>query len=104
MSQDWEAQLEKIVDAEDFFRLFSVEFDPRVLSVNRLHILKKFGEIREAIVAQWPKDAPSEKKKEALRSALVEAYETFLTRTAKEEALFKVFRQYSSGVNVTFNP
>ena len=43
-------------------------------------------------------------KREAYAKALERAYETFLTRTAQEEALFKVFRQNPSGVNVEFHP
>ena len=102
--EDWESELKKIVDTEDYFRFFGVEFNPKVVSVNRLHILRKFGEFREAIEREWPGDASPEAKKEAYARALERAYDTFLTRTAQEEALFKVFRQNSSGVNVEFHP
>ena len=100
----WESELKRIVDTEDYFRFFGVEFDPKVVSVNRLHILRKFGELREEIEREWPREASPEAKREAYGKALERAYETFLTRTAQEEALFKVFRQNPSGVNVAFHP
>ena len=89
--EDWETEYRKLVDAEDYFRFFDVVYDPRVVSVNRLHILRKFGELCAAIDGEWPIEASGAKKKEAYR-------------TAQDEKLFKVFRQDSSGINVTFHP
>jgi nitrogenase-stabilizing/protective protein len=100
----WEEESRKLVNAEDYFRFFDVAFDPKVVQVNRLHILKKFGQFREVIEKEWPKDGPPEKKREAYRKALERAYETFLTSTAQEEKLFKVFQQEASGINVDFHP
>ena len=100
----WEGELKKIVDTEDYFRFFGVEYDPKVVSVNRLHILRKFGELREGIEREWPEKGQPDGKREAYARALERAYETFLTRTPQEEALFKVFRQNSSEINVAFHP
>lgn len=102
--EDWETEYRKLVDAEDYFRFFDIVYDPRVVSVNRLHILRKFGELCAAIDGEWPIEASGAKKKEAYRTALAAAYDTFLSRTAQDEKLFKVFRQDSSGINVTFHP
>lgn len=37
------AELEKLHSAEDFFSYLKVDFDPAVVSVARLHILKRMG-------------------------------------------------------------
>ncbi len=102
--EDWEEMSGRLTDAEDYFRFFGVAFDQRVVSVNRLHILKKFGELREAIDREWPDGGDSGKKREAYTVALEKAYETFLTRTAQDEKLFKVFREATGGINVVFHP
>lgn len=100
----WEEESRKLSDAEDYFTFFDVPFDPKVVRVNRLHILKKFGQFREVIEKEWPADASPEKKRDAYRKALELAYSTFLTSTAQDEKLFKVFRQEGSTVNVDFHP
>ncbi len=102
--ENWEEVSGRLTDAEDYFRFFEVAFDQRVVSVNRLHILKKFGEFREVIDREWPDREDSGKKREAYRMALKKAYETFLTRTAQDEKLFKVFREATGGINVVFHP
>ena len=102
--ENWEEASGRLTDAEDYFRFFEVEFDQKVVSVNRLHILKKFAEFREAIDQEWPDGVDSGKKREAYRAALRKAYETFLTRTARDEKLFKVFREATGGINVVFHP
>ncbi|MDA8060775.1 MAG: nitrogenase-stabilizing/protective protein NifW [Leptospirillum sp.] len=100
----WEEESRKLSAAEDYFHFFNVEFDPKVVHVNRLHILKKFGQFRDAIEKEWPADGSPEQKKEAYRRALEMAYETFLTATAQDEKLFKVFQHEAQVFNVEFHP
>ena len=102
--EPWETQYRNLVDAEDYFRFFDILYDPHVVSVNRLHILRKFGELCAAIEEERPEGLVGELKREAFRTALASSYETFLTRTAQEEKLFKVFRENHSGINVAFHP
>ena len=102
--EPWETEYRNLVDAEDYFRFFDVIYDPHVVSVNRLHILRKFGEICAAIEREWPEGTSGIKKKDAYRTALASSYETFLTRTAQQEKLFKVFRENPSEINVAFHP
>ena len=102
--EGWEREYRNLVDAEDYFRFFDVAYDPRIVSVNRLHILRKFGELCAAIEEKGPDEVSGERKREACRRALASAYETFLSRTPQDEKLFKVFRENHSGVNVAFHP
>ncbi|MHB8368613.1 MAG: nitrogenase-stabilizing/protective protein NifW [Leptospirales bacterium] len=100
---DFDVSFRKLVDAEDYFRFFDIPFDSRIVSVNRLHILGKFGRLCAELERTWPPGAPAEKRKKDLKEALVKAYETFLARTPQEERLFKVFQKGEGEVNVTFH-
>ncbi|MEZ5840255.1 MAG: nitrogenase-stabilizing/protective protein NifW [Hyphomicrobiales bacterium] len=46
-----EAELEDLSSAEDFFHFFDIETEPRVVFVNRLHILQRFHDYLEIDMA-----------------------------------------------------
>jgi nitrogenase-stabilizing/protective protein len=84
------ADFNQLVDAEQYFEFFELPYDPQVVNVNRLHILKKF--------ANLVKDRLSERaglnETETLnqyRLALQQAYDLFLSSNSLEQKLFKVF-------------
>ncbi|WP_299485603.1 nitrogenase-stabilizing/protective protein NifW [Acaryochloris sp. IP29b_bin.137] len=83
------AQFNQLKDAEDYFQFFNLPFDPQVLNVNRLHILRKFSQLVEA----EEKDLREEEKLNAYRKALQTAYDLFLTSSSVEQKLFKVFKE-----------
>ncbi|MFT4095550.1 MAG: nitrogenase stabilizing/protective protein NifW [Rhodoblastus sp.] len=87
MSQAIE-QLKSLSSAEDFFQALDVPFDPQVLRVARLHILKRMGQIVGALAD----DAPETEARHACREALIAAYEEFTQKTPIETRLFKVLR------------
>ncbi len=97
--------LDSLHDAEEYFHFFALGFDQRVVSVNRLHILKKFGQLKAGIDANANKEGgfPDTVLFDAYKEALKIAYETFLTSTPKEEKLFKVFRDGENPFNVVFH-
>jgi nitrogenase-stabilizing/protective protein len=80
--------LKNLGSAEEFFRTLDVPFDPRVLRVARLHILKRMGQIIGALAD----DAPEADVHAACREALAAAYEEFTTKAPIETRLFKVLR------------
>lgn len=80
--------LKTLSSAEDFFRELDVEFDPKVLGVARLHILRRMGETIAAI----PDDAHDESVRMACREALAHAYAEFTQKAPIEMRLFKVLR------------
>lgn len=90
-------QLDRVVNAEDFFELFELDYDPQVVRVNRLHILKKFSLFKEGIDSTATLLAPADRYV-LYREALERAYQTFLSRTALDERLFKVFKAPGGGV------
>jgi nitrogenase-stabilizing/protective protein len=83
--------------AEEYLEFFGLNYDPRIVNVNRLHILKKFSQfIRENNI-----DAASlanETTFTQTRDALANAYHLFTTSTSVEQKLFKVFQDHPSNV------
>lgn len=88
---------ERLVDAEDFLEFFGIPYDPRVVHVNRLHILKKFALLKEEGERRSGPDDPGTRFL-CWKGAMQRAYETFLASTAVEERLFKVFQRSPHGL------
>lgn len=82
--------------AEEYFEFFQLAYDPRVVSVNRLHILQKFSQF----VKEIDRDATlSDSERLAhYRKALQNAYDLFLTSSPLQQKLFKVFKQKPGNV------
>jgi nitrogenase-stabilizing/protective protein len=81
-------QLTKLSSAEDYFRFLGVSYDPAVLNVARLHILRRMGDnLREAGMK------PDEEKARAyFRAHLERAYQDFVKSTPIKERVFKVHK------------
>ncbi|MEL6334733.1 MAG: nitrogenase-stabilizing/protective protein NifW, partial [Cyanobacteria bacterium J06626_26] len=78
----------------DYFEFFGLTYDPNVVNVNRLHILRKFAQL----VQDEDKSQPEEKTLNAYRRALQTAYDLFLTSSSVEQKLFKVFQDKPKNV------
>ncbi|NEQ46614.1 MAG: nitrogenase-stabilizing/protective protein NifW [Leptolyngbya sp. SIOISBB] len=91
------ANFNTLTKAEEYLEFFGISYDPQVVNVNRLHILKKFSQfIRENGI-----DAGSltdEATFNQTREALTSAYELFTTSNSVEQKLFKVFQEHPSNV------
>ena len=81
-------ELKGLSSAEDFFRRLDVGFDPQVLGVARLHILKRMGQA----VAGLAPSLPDETALAACRTALMAAYAEFAETSPLQARLFKVLR------------
>ena len=81
-------QLAKLSSAEDYFRFLGVHYDPAVLNVARLHILRRMGDnLREAGLE------PDEDKARAyFRAHLERAYQDFVKSSPIKERVFKVHK------------
>ncbi|NJK63193.1 MAG: nitrogenase-stabilizing/protective protein NifW [Synechococcaceae cyanobacterium SM2_3_1] len=86
-----------LVNAEDYFTFLDLPYDPQVVSVNRLHILRQFSRNLESFPTPGPELTEAAWIKLA-RQALLQAYQTFLQSTPQEQKLFKVFHQPTPGV------
>lgn len=88
---DFRQTLKTLSAAEEFFELLGVPFDPAVVQVNRLHILKQFN----VLLAKKPEleSLPEAEAKPLYAALLTESYDSFLSRTAMDAKLFKVFQE-----------
>jgi nitrogenase-stabilizing/protective protein len=86
--------LGKLSSAEEFLSYLEVDYDQRVVNVNRLHILKRFNQY----IARHAFTGSNEAEIRAEYKALLEqAYGDFVKSDAVTEKVFKVF-QDATGV------
>ncbi|GBQ30152.1 nitrogenase stabilizing/protective protein NifW [Gluconacetobacter azotocaptans] len=83
-------ELKRLAAAEDFFRVLGVPYDPQVLNVARLHILRRMGAYLADTAAQDEGDAT--RQREMCRAQLQRAYDDFTRSTPISERVFKVHK------------
>lgn len=91
------SEFNKITDAEQYFEFFQLEYDAKLVNVNRLHILKKFSQLIVEIDTNFP-DLGEDEKLVQYRDALIQSYEVFFTTSPLQTKLFKVFNEKPKGV------
>jgi nitrogenase-stabilizing/protective protein len=84
--------LEELSSAEDFLQYFDIEYDQRVVHVNRLHILQRFHDYLSQVESELPEN--EEARREVYRRLLTEAYQDFVKSDALTEKVFKVFHMH----------
>lgn len=82
-------RLARLSAAEDFFALLEVPYDPAVLRVKRLHILKRFQHYLQQDDGTAADEAESLARH---RAALETAYQDFVVSDALTERVFKVLQ------------
>ncbi|MGD1928917.1 MAG: nitrogenase-stabilizing/protective protein NifW [Leptolyngbyaceae cyanobacterium] len=88
------SQFNQLKDAEEYFQFFGLSYDPQVVNVNRLHILRKFSQFVQAV----DKNQSEAELLAAYSQELRNAYDLFLTSNSVEQKLFKVFQDRPSNV------
>jgi len=94
-----EDDLQQLYSIEAFLDYFELEYDPKIVSVSRLHILKRFNQYlaRESVMreseALWPET-------ERCRALLQLAYDDFVHSSGVEQKVFKVFHRNEQRVSV----
>lgn len=83
-------KLKKMSCAEDFFQGLGITYDPAILCVARLHILKRMGEY---LGGDDLEGLPDRVVIARCRSYLERAYEDFVTSSPLEQRVFKVLKQ-----------
>jgi nitrogenase-stabilizing/protective protein len=83
------ANLEKLSSAEDFFSYLKVDYDPALLRVARLHILKRMGKY---LAAKDFSAAGEERVYAEARETLAAAYRDFAASSPLDERVFKVLQ------------
>jgi nitrogenase-stabilizing/protective protein len=82
--------------AEDIFHFFSISYNPAVVHVSRLHILKRFNQYLRTAQPEIV-DLASDAQFQAYRTLLIRAYEDFVRSTPAQEKVFKVFQDAQGG-------
>ncbi len=83
--------LEKLHSAEDFFAYLKVDYDPELLRVSRLHILKRMGKYLDGADLTG---ATEEQVFAKARETLVHAYQDFVASRPIDERVFKVLQEH----------
>lgn len=82
-------QLQKLSSAEEFFETLGVEYEPQIMNVARLHILRRMGQY----LVSTDFDGMSEEEVFAAAKAnLKQAYDDFCASSPIAERVFKVLR------------
>jgi nitrogenase-stabilizing/protective protein len=84
------AELKQLSAAEEFFATLDVSYDPQILAVARLHILRRMGDYlrSEALDSQ-----PEADQRTLYRARLQRAYDDFVASSPLEQRVFKVLKQ-----------
>jgi nitrogenase-stabilizing/protective protein len=82
-------ELRKLSSAEEFFEAIGVDYEPGVIRVARLHILRRMGEYLHQSDLESLAD---EEAREACRKHLSKAYADFVASSPIEQRVFKVLK------------
>ncbi|HRD65644.1 MAG TPA: nitrogenase-stabilizing/protective protein NifW [Candidatus Competibacter sp.] len=77
-------ELSEMTSAEDFLNYFEIAFDPKIVEVNRLHVLQRFHDYLQQTNAVDRAD---------YARCLHQAYQDFVNSDALTEKVFKVFHR-----------
>ena len=76
--------------AEEFFAFLDLPYEPQVVHVNRLHILKRFNQYLRITPELASQDEAAQR--DTCRGLLARAYRDFVESSPAQEKVFKVFQ------------
>ena len=85
------SDLEKLHAAEDFFSYLKIDYDPEVLRVCRLHILKRMGKYLDGMDFAG---ASEDLIFAGAQETLARAYQDFVSSRPIEQRVFKVLQEH----------
>lgn len=95
-------EMEELSSAEDFLDFFDIDYDQKVVFVNRLHIMQRFHDyIAQSGIALIPVE-DEKSLKDTYAQLLEKAYQDFVNSDAVTEKVFKVFHMHEP--QTTFVP
>jgi nitrogenase-stabilizing/protective protein len=83
------AQLNRAAAAEEFFGLLGVDYDPKIVNVARLHILRRMGQYLAGEDFSGASDA---EVAERCKAVLERAYADFVASSPIDQRVFKVLK------------
>lgn len=88
--EDFQDEMEELSSAEDFLNYFDVDYDQRIVHVNRLHILQRYHDYLDNAENSLP---DSEDAIRVVYKKLLErAYQDFVNSDAKTEKVLKIYK------------
>lgn len=93
-TSEFKQDLQELVDTEDFLEYFEVSYDPNIVRVYRLHILKRFRDYLEQAQSSMPARAVLERA--VYQRLLRSAYQDFVGSDAQTAHVVEVFRRQPS--------
>lgn len=94
-------RLNALSSANDFLEFFGVDYDERVVHVNRLHILKRFNQYLRATPGTAEMDDAT--LYGVCKELLTRAYGDFVKSTPAQEKVFKVFQDTDGKQHVSLD-
>ncbi|ESX60795.1 nitrogen fixation protein NifW [Mesorhizobium sp. LSHC420B00] len=85
------ARLKRLSAAEEFFAVLGVSYDPKVLNVSRLHIMKRVGQY---LAEEDFSGLPDQVIAARVRATLERAYEDFAISSPLTHRVFKVLKDH----------
>ncbi|GLS37858.1 nitrogenase-stabilizing/protective protein NifW [Mesorhizobium tianshanense] len=85
------ARLKGLSAAEEFFAVLGVSYDPKVLNVSRLHIMKRVGQY---LAEEDFSGLPDQVIAARVRATLERAYEDFAISSPLKHRVFKVLKDH----------
>ncbi|MEI8703081.1 MAG: nitrogenase stabilizing/protective protein NifW [Mesorhizobium sp.] len=85
------ARLKGLSAAEEFFAVLGVSYDPKVLNVSRLHIMKRVGQY---LAEEDFSGLPDQVIAARVRAMLERAYEDFAVSSPLTHRVFKVLKDH----------
>ncbi|KIZ35295.1 MULTISPECIES: nitrogenase stabilizing/protective protein NifW [Rhodopseudomonas] len=82
-------QLKRASSAEDFFALLGVDYDPKLVDVARLHILKRMGQY---LASEDLDGLPGAVVGARCKAVLERAYADFVASSPLDQRVFKVLK------------
>jgi nitrogenase-stabilizing/protective protein len=85
--------LNRLSSAEDFFNYLGVAFDPAVVRVSRLHIMRRMGQYLKGLEQDGAFEGKGDDEIKVLCAEhLAQAYQDFVESSPIEQRLFKVHK------------
>jgi nitrogenase-stabilizing/protective protein len=82
-------KLQRAASAEEFFQLLGVDYDPKVVNVARLHILKRMGQY---LAGEDLEALPGGEAAARCKAVLERAYADFVASSPLDQRVFKVLK------------
>lgn len=94
-------ELGRLSSAEDFFVALDLPYDPEIVNVARLHILRRMGQYLRGDALEGLDDAAT---RQACRAHLATAYQDFVRSSPIAERVFKVHQDAVKPAKQPFVP